>query len=280
MKVLIEVIKDLWEFFIGGFLPSGKAEKPAVSLSLPPRAAKLLIRDKKENPKLPLFEKELLPSAAPLNGNTAYVAVANARLFHRPLWTFDGVVRQLAYSQKVQVLEFSGRFARVACGDNFGWLLKEEITTSAEDIFPTLKSGEIYLHDSPETMKIRKYLADAFFTVELFMPLQAVELVTYRLHLQNHTLPWPNRRPRIAGDWQNLLKGQPGVQVGIYPKTGAVMEYSKTDGVGYLGYTKAVHIDESIVVESVGKNQDGQYLEETFTKEEWIEWRPVWISFT
>ena len=40
-----------------------------------------------------------------------------------------------------------------------------------------------------------------------------------------------------------------------------------------------MHPDESIVVESVGKEVDGEFLIETLTPTQWRELRPVFISF-
>jgi hypothetical protein len=145
-------------------------------------------------------------------------------------------------------------------------------------VFPELVSGTVYAEDSLETKKLRQYIEDEFFATELFLPLQPVELVMYRLKRHGLKIDWPAIRPRLAGTWQNILKGQSGIKIGLVPKTGAIIEYRNDDGTGFVGYTKAVKVDESIIIEGVGRKVVGEYREELIEKSEWQNWRPVWIS--
>jgi hypothetical protein len=190
------------------------------------------------------------------------------------------VIGKLAYSSPIHVLGYEGRFARMTLNDKTGWVLKDEITSNKEDIFPELQLAEIYSVNHPDTKKIRKLIVDEFFAEELFLPLQAVEFVSYRLKQAKHEINWPPIRPREPGNWQNILKGRLGIQIGISPKAGSVIEFTKADGSGFLGYTKSVYVDETIIIESVGKVIEGEYRQDLLTKTEWQEWRPIWITIS
>ncbi len=275
MQTLIEVIKDLWNFCFKSGVQSNNEyegylkETEQYLLSEPKNEVKI---ENKEN-----IEKSLNEINSQY-GEKFYVAVSSSCLFIRPVWTFDGVIKKIAYSTAVSVLGYEGRFARVSVHDKFGFILKDELTSSQEDIFPSLHTGEIYSSNHPDTKRVRKIIDDKFFTTELFMPLQSIEFVTFRILLEGRNITWPDIRPRLAGSWQNILRGNLGIQISISPKTGAIIEYTKPDGTGFVGYTKSVHVDESIVVEGVGRLIDGEYREEAISKEEWQEWRPVWIQ--
>ena len=73
-------------------------------------------------------------------------------------------------------------------------------------------------------------------------------------------------------------QGKNRIHIGLTPKTGAIIEYSNDDGTGFVGYTKSVKVDESIIIEGVGRQKDGEYREELIEKSEWQNWRAVWIS--
>jgi hypothetical protein len=117
-----------------------------------------------------------------------------------------------------------------------------------------------------------------FYTIQLSMPLQDVEYVSYRIITKGKAIDWPLERPRIPGRWQQILRGIDGVHMSVRPKVDAVMEVIKDDGTGQLGYVEAVYPDESIEVTSFGRSEEGYYTEETLTKEQWREMRPVFIE--
>lgn len=279
MNTLIAVIKDLWDFLLTFSDTSKVTANKSESLSLPSPEKKHNIQKSKEavQEALPIVVKNSFEVSG-MYAEKAYVVSDRACLYSRPVLAYDGVITKISYGQQVLVSSFQGRFASVVCGDKSGWILKDEITNSYADIYPDFQTGEIYSLKHPDTKKLRKIINDDFFANDLFMPLQEVEFVTYRLLKDGHHISWPDVRPRVSGNWQNILKGRSGIQIGITPKTGSIIEYTKADGTGWLGYTKAVHIDDTIVIEGVGRLIEGEYREEKFSTEEWHEWRPVWIS--
>lgn len=274
---IIAVLNDLWDFF----WQQTKPETVVLPALAPSTASE--VNSVKILPLIAAPEKQVFLSPPQINvdglyGDTAYILKPDTKAFHRPVWTFDGVVKSFPYATAVTVLGYEGRFARVASDNSTLFILKDELTIHKEEIFADFHTGEIYSANHPDTKKVRRLIRDEFFTTELCMPLQGVELVMYRLLLAGRRIEWKSTRPRLAGQWQNLLKGQMGIQIGIMPKTGAIFEYTKSDGSGFLGYTKAVHVDDSIVIEGMGRMIEGEYREEVLTKEVWHELRPVWIA--
>ncbi len=273
---IIAVLHDLWDFVwqqesqVDDLLaiPAQKQPETNVVKNTPLIAA----------PAQQIFLNQPQTNVDGLYGDAAYVLTPEAKAFHRAVWTFDGVVKSFPYAASVTVLGFEGRFARIVNDAGTLFILKDELTTHKEEVFADFHTGEIYSANHPDTKKVRRLLRDEFFAAELCMPLQAVEFVMYRLFVAGRTIAWKSTRPRLAGQWQNLLKGQMGIQIGIMPKTGAIFEYTKPDGSGFLGYTKAVHVDDSIVIEGIGRMIEGEYREEVLTKETWQELRPVWIA--
>ncbi len=274
MSTLIAVIKDLWDFCFGNQLPAESVVADVVvesKLAQPSLGEKHLDEQRLVKPNLPDINFSTF-------GEKFYILSNEANVFQRPVWTFDGVLLRLPYSASVQVLGYEGRFARVEVENRFGFVLKDDLTSNVLDVFPQLQTGEIYSSNHPDTKKIRRIIKDEFFATEMFLPLQAIEFAVFRLKCEGRTISWPDIRPRLAGSWQNILKGRLGVQIGVMPKTGAIIEYTKSDGSGYVGYTKSVHVDESIVIEGIGRLIEGEYREEAVSKEQWQEWRPVWIQ--
>lgn len=273
MQNFIAVLKDLWEFLlresflVGSAVPAAQLQavipQQVVSLSLPATTSR------------PMLAAPV--PAMGLQGEKAYVVVRSVHVLQRPVLSFDGAVETLSYAEGVHVLGYEGRFAHVTHGAVIGWVLKDVLTLQAHEVFPVFHTGEIYSVLHPDTKKLRDLTQDEFLAGELCTALQSVEFVLYRLSEAARKIDWPVVRPRLAGTWQNILKGKRGIQIGVRPKTGAILEYTKPDGSGFVGYTKAVHVDESIVIEGVGRLIEGEYREEHVSKEEWQEWRPVWI---
>ena len=278
MKILLEVCKDLLDFALSGLFrkkinhESREFSVDKKNLEHIPKEEKLVIHNKLEQ-----THKETNFSPAPV-GSFAFVCVEEALCFIRPVWAFDSAFMSLLYGQKVQVARYEGRFAQVSTGNNLMWILKDDITNEEADIFPTFTKDTVYLSNNPETKKLRKLTKDSFFTSVLELPLQSVEHVSYRLYERGRKIPWTNERPRLAGSWQRLLKGKVGVHVGVSPKTASIIEYGREDGTEHLGYIKEVHVNDSIVMQEVGREVEGRYTEELFTKIQWQEWRPVFIQ--
>jgi surface antigen len=150
---------------------------------------------------------------------------------------------------------------------------------NVKKIIPSFKDNEIYISDSSDTELVRKFISDVFSGSALLLPLQAEEYVTFKIKKNNKEISWDETRPRLAGNWQNLLKGVHGVSIGISPKTGSIMEWNK-EGKGYLFYVEKVSPEENLTVSGVGCIEEGMFSTLNLKKEEWIELRPVFISIT
>ncbi len=279
MQILIEVLKDLLKFCLNLLsIDRGVESTVQHDLIVPKKVELMTVTKPTSLPPPSHFNNHLKKKEISSFGDRAYVSVDKTPFLLRPVWSFDGVLFSLSYAEPVRVLGYEGRYARVSTGDTFGFILKDELTTNLENIFPEFKTGEIYSANHPDTKKVRRKIDDEFFSSNFFLPLQSVEFVTYRLAQEGRKITWPNIRPRLAGMWFNILKGQIGIQVGIYPKSGSLIEYQREDGSGFIGYTKSVHVDESIIIHGVGRLIEGEYREEAISKIEWQEWKAVWIT--
>lgn len=261
-----EVVKDLGQFLLPRFKANLQIAAKPSNIPLPPPVAPLSIAP----PSLPLLSVT--------RHEVLYINKPQSKVWQRPVVAEDSVIGYLAYGQPVSVLAYEGRFAKIDSHGLGGYVLKDELETIKEALYPTFHEGEIYTANHPDTKKLRRLINDEFANGELFVHLQPSEFVSYRLSEKNQTLPWGQERPRVVGAWHNLLKGKTGINISVTPKTGALVEYQKVDGTGWLGYTKAVLVDNSITVEGVGRVIEGEYKVETFAPEEWHEWRPVWIA--
>lgn len=283
MSVLFSVIKDLWDFSLTslGFSKKLALTETVLVKTLLLEAAHV---DKSSTIIKPAVSDLKTKSETVITelvfGSKAFVSVDKASVFHRSVWTFDGAFMRLTYATEVQVLSFEGRFVRIHYQNEYGFILKEDIEEVIEKIFPDFHKGEIYSVNHPDTKKVRKYFDDEFFAETLFLPLQSVEFAYYKLLIKKRRINWSGKRPRLAGNWKDLLKGQTGVQIGVAPKTGSIIEYTKPDGSGWVGYVKAVLVNDSVVVLGVGRIIEGEYSEETLSKEEWLSLQPVFIAIS
>lgn len=282
MNTFLAVVKDLWNFVWGleQQLVGEKKDQETLLIVPPPDLVKLPEFKISTAQTEKIFKDNLstLNQQGDLAGDKYYLTASPGLVFNRPVLSYDGVLTKLPYATLVRVLAYEGRFARIVLGESTGWVFKDDLTSQANEVFPLLMSGAVYSEDSSETRKLRKYIEDEFFANELFLPLQSTEYVTYQLKRHGLKINWPDVRPRLAGTWQNILKGKNGIKIGLVPKTGAIIEYHNDDGTGFVGYTKAVKVDESIVIEGVGRQTVGQYREELVEKKQWQNWQPVWIS--
>lgn len=270
MKILIAVFEDLWNFSFGRLFSVIKEQ----------------VKDSNNEGITPVIKLDHhLPSRIEtpniqnvLVGEVGYVIVEKARLWQKPFLAFDSVINTITYGYKITVMGYEGRFAKVDVNNQIGYLLKDEITCRQRDIFPVFIKEFVYLADNAETIKLRKLIADNFSTVDMYLPMQAEEFIVYQLLISNRNLPWGNERPRLAGNWHNLLKGKLGIKIGIEAKAGAVMEYSRSGDSGSLCLVKTVRTDEQIVLQSIGRKIEGEYREESLTKSEWQKLSPVFIQ--
>lgn len=206
-----------------------------------------------------------------------FVVVPNTKVWQHPYVSFDGIVKSLPFGAPVLTGEKKNRFVHVLDEKLSGWVLADNLSDFIEKITPSFEDGHTYLSDSIETVLVRKSIDDLFAGSELLLPLQSEEYVAFRIKQGNKSIEWNDSRPRLAGNWQNILKGVHGVSIGITPKTGSVMEWNGEDK-GYLFYVEKVSPEEGLVVSGVGYGEEGQFSTISFKKEEWIELRPVFIS--
>jgi hypothetical protein len=273
----VAALKELYEFAVDNLAPhqATKSSTQALPQVLAvPIALPLLHRRE------PLLLSEKSDTRSLLTQVTAYVTVAEAKVFARPVWAFDSVLTTIPYGVAVQVHGFQGRFAEISYQAVQGWIHKDAISENKDSIWPSLKHGATYGAEVIETTLLRRLLRDEFFAAELYMPLQPQEFIMYALLTRKQSLPSTSIRPRLPGMWHEVYKGKPGVTIGLQPKTGSVIEAFLNEHESFIGLVVAVHVDESIVVESVGREAEGCYRVDSFSKSDWQVWRPVFIQFT
>ncbi len=275
MKALFAVLNDLFYFvFHEGFgffdakpslVLSGRQKAIPISTPIAARAASRL-QLKAGGDDGGLLE----------NRGTVYVVVPEAHLFISPAAMLDGVVATLTYGTMLNILTSQNRWYEVAGEKLSGFVLKDAV--SRDGVYPQFKFGQYYGADSTETKKLRTLISDEFHAGLIEAPLQNIEYVSYRLLRKEKILPWDDERPRTAGRWRQLLRGRRGVYLGIRPKAESVMEVVDEDGVGHVAFVESIFPDETIVISEVGYPEEGQYSERTLPKEEWREFRPVFIE--
>lgn len=268
MKILLAVIIDLYDFAkeLLGLTPLKRGQK-----YLPPGPESIAVTNIRR-------DEDTTKDTLNFNGNAGYVSVERAKVFLRPVWVADSVITTLAIGKKVELHGYQGRFARIQLTDLEGWILKDEVTTDRQQVWPKLTNKRVYEATDPVTVSVRALLDDEFFMSELFLPLQAVEYIAYRLKERNIVLSWPRIRPRVVGSWHSILKGQTDILIGLEAKTNAVMEGYMDEARPFLAYVEAVKIDGELTISSVGRLVEGQFLRETLSKEEVIKLRPVYIQ--
>jgi hypothetical protein len=144
-------------------------------------------------------------------------------------------------------------------------------------LYPVFDSRKQYYAANPETLKLR-LLISSYDKEKLQKPLSAAEFILYRLKNLRFTTP-DDLILSHHGFLYETLKGIPGVHTSITPKRYSVMEGFDSEQQPRLFFVESVFGDESLEVESVGLYTIGEFRYDVFTKKEWQEWRPVFISF-
>lgn len=261
-RAFYEVAVDLWQFIVGS---------KEVVILVPP--AKI-----EENNETTLIISQSSDKNTALHGQSAFVC-KSAPLLVRPLIAFDNQVGEIAYGEPVVILRSEGQYSEIVFKEKLWWIVSDALTLHRNDVYPTFSHQEVLLHDNLETRKLRHCIHDECSGGALFLPLQGLEYLLYRLKEKGSSLVWPINRPRLSGRLQALLKGNKSVHIGIEPKTAAIMEYQDSISSGVLAYVEEVHPDLSIKITSVGKTKEGVFEVETVEEVTWREWRPVFISF-
>lgn len=213
-------------------------------------------------------------------GRIAYVKSDSVVCLNGPELEFDAQVGTLFYGDRVTVTRIKDKFVEVEAGTVHGWVESTFLTDDLKEIIPSLRSAYIYGVTNEETIKLRRYIHDEALGQELGLSLQSIEYILFILKKTGIKVSWPPVRPREPGVWKTILRGLKGVSMGVEPKTGSVLEYAGNGTPGFIGYVEAVHPDQSITLQTVGRVEEGEYRVEEFSHEEWKEWRPVFICFT
>jgi hypothetical protein len=284
MPILLAVIDDLLQFVLTSLFGVLKSEARDVSTVFPALYTKKEIVSLQQ-PTTDSTSARVYNGADEkvemtfVQGEKYFIGLPNTFLCINPVIAFDTASVCLQYGEMVNVLKIQGRWVYVQAGEDEGWVLKDSLREQASDVFPSFEEGQTYLEENPETHKLRLCLNDMFGGKEASLPLCDAEYVTYKLYKKGVAINWSTQRPRIAGTWQQKLRGHTGVHIGIVPKTMSVMEYL-SDGIGHLCYVESVFPDESIKVSSIGLILEGQFTQAMMQKDEWKELRPVFITIT
>jgi|GEM_PF-746862 len=214
----------------------------------------------------------------PTKNTVMYTGSPSVNVFRVQAVEFDGVIGRLPYGVMVMVLENRGRWSRVAYQDLVGWVLRDDLADRSAYVYPDFTIGEANNAEDPNTLRLRAYINDEFNAAVCELPLQSSEYVLYRLERKGVTVPWKGERPRGEGTWHKILKGAPGVHIGIDPCRGCVMEYVREDGTGHLAYVDAVLSDNTVRISETNYPDQGIYNERVLTKEEWREIKPVFLD--
>jgi hypothetical protein len=229
---------------------------------------------------IPTFRSTAEILETPGTKNTVmYAGSEFVPLYRHAAMEFDGAFARIPYGAMVMVLESKGRWSRVVWKSLQGWAIRDELVDRSAYVYPDFTIGEPNRAEDPNTLRLRACIADEFGAGRAELPLQSSEYVLYRLTKRGVAIPWPEERPRVEGRWHALLKGRPGVQIGVRACAGCAMEYATEEGAGHLALVESVLPDETVTISEANFPSDGIYNERVMTKEEWIELKPVFIQF-
>ena len=276
MQTIVAVGRELWYFVFSEQFGLNKQRSQVVSEYTAMVSAATERVNTERSSAVPV--EPLLPAPALAIGEVAYITLPQTPLHMFPAISVDGVVAELPYASKVLVTEQAGRFAKVTSGTLSGWVTYEALTQDERTVTPKLHDGVTYYDTHADTIAIRASIKDVFNVILTELPLQDIEYVLYRLTLRNVQVPWTSERPRTAGSWQRILRGQTGVHISISPKTDAVFEIINDDGSGEVAYVDAVYPDQSIQLSRITAGEPGTYKVETMPLVVWRELRPVFIT--
>ncbi len=128
------------------------------------------------------------------------------------------------------------------------------------------------------TVAIRSYLSSNTNIKISKSDLSTYEWLAYKCTKAGRSLPWLALALAPVGYWHQSLKGQSYVSVGILPKTHSLMEWQDDAQVGQVGYITAVTPDNTITVEQMGEKLPSVLTKNTYSKSQWLELRPVFIT--
>lgn len=275
-KVILEVLKDLWDFAcheVNGLFKQGRDRNNAeiINSEQPERIENIAAK--------PIIISQ--NKSGDVVGWNAYIQADVAPYFSQPELSLDTKLGSFSFGDKVMAVRTVKGFVEVKTAAKCGWVEEGNLTEDINKVLPNFKPAFVYDYDDEEVVKLRRLLQDEVLGQYLNLPLQSLEFVLSVLKRKQIQISWPAERPRLPGSWKTILRGIKGVSMSLEPHTGAILEYAGDDGVsGFLGYVEAVRPDQSITLLSVGRVEEGEYRVEECTRDVWKEWRPVFISFT
>lgn len=192
-----------------------------------------------------------------------------SRLKGEPFATFP-------YGDRLQQTKVLDDAVFVTNGSVEGWVAASGVTAEYEQVFPALVPSMVYDGSHKEVLKVRKYLSQ--FSRKSKQMLSAEEFVLYTLQSTGVTIPWDAINTAFPLSWYQRLLGRRGVAINDEPKTHSILEYTTSTGDSVQGYVTAVNPDRTIILESVGRVQPGEYRVEQVSPQEWRTWQPSFIT--
>jgi hypothetical protein len=263
----IEVLGDLWVFV------TAKRAHSVVSDTV------LFLPEKKPEQVLPHETIQSVKANYSMESRVLYINASRVMCLQTPHIHFDTLRGILKYGDTAKVIQHKDQWCFVESPTVQGWVETKYLTDDKCAVLPQLQDNQVYSAHSTETKKLRQYLDDELIGGLLELSLQSSEYMMYRLKKIGIAVAWPLERPRLPGLWQSILSGKRGVSIGLAPKTGSVLE-SRDDNTHFLAFIESVTPEESISISCVGRLQAGVYEHKEFTKAQWQQWKPVFISFT
>lgn len=211
-------------------------------------------------------------------GRVAYVKVDHLTCYSSSETGKKVKLATYLYGESVRVLRVENGKAEISKGLVHGWTDDDSLTTDPDEIFPSFEMLETYDEDSEATIRVRKCLKHHFKNIGSKY-LEPEEYVLYRLMKDRVAIAWDNINSLLTKSWYQRLIGNRAVKLSEEPRTYSVMEYVNSQGQIKQGYVTAVYPDRTIMVESVGRENPGEFRLEELSHVEWVSWRPVFISF-
>lgn len=271
VTAFIEVLTDLWRF-VTVKKPQGEVLR-LQACTAPQKAVELL----PARADLPATAEAV--SSSILETKICYVQSERLLCLQTPHKKFDTLRGVLRYGDSVRVIQQKNHWSFVEHHSVQGWVETQFLSTDSATVLPDFHHNHRYDAYHSETTKLRLRIADELLGGELALDLQSTEYLLYRLKENGQSISWPLERPRLAGTWQTILKDKKGIAIGHTPKTGSVLECSVA-GTHFLGYVETVTPESIIVISTVGRVVEGVFETIEYTKPQWQELSPVFISFT
>jgi len=260
-RAFLEVLQDLWSFVVRSL--RSKVEPMEVN------GARKIPHDS---------EKDERKVGVDL-GYTVYVVVDKLDCHaSEDEQNVKSTVTSFVYGESLKHLYTNDKLALVAKGDVRCWVNATGITDDPKRVFPSFEPYQVYRASNDTTVKLRKCLSVHAKKKDEY--LGSDEFVLYRLQKDSFLIPWEAMSQLPGKSWYQKLLNRRGVGIHTEPKTYAVLEYLDETGKFVYGYITAVQPDHTIHVESIGREEPGEFRVEQFSKVEWERWRPVFITFS